>query len=56
MMAAMDPMRRMPPALSQQALASLLELLPPYSSELLYRSDQPLQAPIAVLLRITHSS
>lgn len=39
----MDLMRRMPPSLSQQALDSLLLLLPAHSSELLSQSDQPLQ-------------
>ncbi|KAG0569791.1 hypothetical protein KC19_6G117200 [Ceratodon purpureus] len=43
MEAAMDLMRRMPPSLSQQALDSLLALLPAHSSQLLSRSDQPLQ-------------
>ena len=43
MEAAMDLMRRMPPSLSQEALDSLLTLLPVHSSELLSRSDQPLQ-------------
>jgi hypothetical protein len=39
----MDLLRRMPPSLSQQALNSLLALLPAHSSELLSQSDQPLQ-------------
>lgn len=39
----MDLTRRMPPSLSQQALESLLALLPAHSSELLSQSDQPLQ-------------
>jgi capping protein beta len=39
----MDLMRRMPPAECQQALASLLALLPSQSPELLSRVDQPLQ-------------
>lgn len=43
MEAAMDLMRRMPPAECQQALASLLALLPSQSPELLSRVDQPLQ-------------
>lgn len=50
MEAAMDLMRRMPPSLSQQALDSLLALLPAHSSELLSRSDQPLQVPSFALL------
>ena len=48
MEAAMDLMRRMPPSLSQQALDSLLALLPAHSSELLSRSDQPLQVPLSL--------
>eukprot|EP01018_Ginkgo_biloba_P010376 Gb_01137 [translate_table: standard] len=43
MEAAMDLMRRMPPAQSQAALSSLLALLPEHSPELLSRVDQALQ-------------
>jgi hypothetical protein len=50
MEAAMDLMRRMPPSLSQQALDSLLALLPAQSSELLSRSDQPLQVPRSLVI------
>lgn len=42
----MDLMRRMPPSLSQNALSSLLALLPEHSPELLSRVDQPLQVTI----------
>lgn len=42
----MDLMRRMPPSLSQNALSSLLALLPEHSPELLSRVDQPLQVAI----------
>lgn len=49
----MDLMRRMPPSLSQQALDSLLALLPAHSSELLSQSDQPLQVPHSALVIFT---
>lgn len=39
----MDLMRRISPDQSEQALTSLLSLLPHYSSDLLSQVDQPLQ-------------
>ncbi|KAL2632753.1 hypothetical protein R1flu_004232 [Riccia fluitans] len=44
--AAMDLMRRMPPVEAENALLSLVELLPHHSQDLLSRVDQPLKVAI----------